>query len=87
MLPWCYLVGNVLQWEAKASSLPMGEQREEEDGVGSMSFCMEEEGFSNFTNTSTHKLKQNLTGMHAASRQMHTHVQEIHTHTLSIQQN
>lgn len=52
---------------------------------GSMSFCMEEEGFSNFTNTSTHKLKQNLTGMHAASRQMHTHVQEIHTHTLSIQ--
>lgn len=33
MLPWCYLVGNVLQWEAKASSLPMGEQREEEDGV------------------------------------------------------
>lgn len=29
MLPWRYLMGNTLQWEAEASSLPMGEQRHE----------------------------------------------------------
>lgn len=76
MLPWCFLVGNVLQREAEASSWPIRNRGEDEGAVCGVCFCMEE-GFSNLTNTFTHKLKQNLAGMHA-SKQMHSHT---HAHT------